>query len=138
MPEMLFAAIFRYEKYESTRRNLNTILGVKNSIIEKKETISVYRAVYFNIDNRGKLSFEIDELLEALNGIEFSRLSKCEICKRIFWLQRKDVVCCSLRCGNVFNNRKARETYNHNPVKYKIRKIKEESKRKRTKLSVES
>ena len=56
-------------------------------------------------DPDGKLRVELDEISRALEGVDATRIRECEVCRRIFWAGRIDMVCCSHRCGNVRTNR---------------------------------
>lgn len=127
--KLLFEAVQRYEDFNLLRFNLKSFVGIKDKFLRLNAKLSVYRTVYFEVDQKGKLRFQIDELLDALDGVEIDRLSQCRICKRIFWIGRKGMICCSHKCGNVLNNRRARENYKADPTGYKSRKIKEEKRR---------
>lgn len=71
-------------------------------------------------NDRGELEFNVDPLVEALKGVEASKIRICPICKAIFWASRKDKPCCSNRCGKIRRTRRWREKY---PNRYKLRRL---------------
>ena len=68
-------------------------------------------------------------MLQPLEGVEATRIGECEVCKRIFWIGRAGMVCCSHACGNVLNNRRRRLKYAKNLTEYKMKKIDQEERR---------
>src|SRR3984893_3699571 len=74
----------------------------------------------FVIDRRdGRFRVEHHPLLQALEGIEVSRIRECAICHQIFWAQRADQPCCTRRCAHILRTRRWRKRY---PKKYKIQR----------------
>ncbi|MDQ3816447.1 MAG: MICOS complex subunit MIC60, partial [Acidobacteriota bacterium] len=130
----LHEAISKYVNFFQMKSELKSLIGQK----QEMERISFLHEVSFLIDEKGQLHLQMDELLDALNGIEFDRLGECEICERLFWIGRKGIVCCSHRCGNVRNNRLARIVYQGKSTEYKLRKYKEEENRKKRKYKGEA
>jgi hypothetical protein len=72
-------------------------------------------------DAGGNLRILHDPLLQALQGVEASRIRECPICGRIFWAGRVDRPCCGKRCAGVRRTRRWRDRY---PEKYKPQRIK--------------
>lgn len=56
----------------------------------------------------GKAELVLNRFLEAIIGVDLTRLRACEICSRIFWAKRKESETCSPPCLNVFNVRRYR------------------------------
>jgi hypothetical protein len=121
---LIYHAITRYEDFVILRGNMKSFAGIRKKYIDLNANLSVNRDVFLFIDEKGRLQFHTDELLDALKGVEIDRLAECEVCNKLFWKGRKNVVCCDLKCSNVLNNRKARNAYRSNPIKYKLRKSK--------------
>jgi hypothetical protein len=76
--------------------------------------------VFAKIDGKGRLHVEHTRLLQAIEGVEISRVRLCKICRRIFWAGRTDKDCCSPKCTGVNRTRKWRERY---PEGYKQQRI---------------
>jgi hypothetical protein len=75
--------------------------------------------VYAATGQDGKLRVEHHPLLQALEGIEVSRIRECAICHQIFWAQRADQPCCTRRCAHILRTRRWRKRY---PKKYKVQR----------------
>jgi predicted nucleic acid-binding Zn ribbon protein len=72
-----------------------------------------YRAVDVYIDDGGFFRVRVDEFLEAIDGVEASRVRSCEVCGIIFWAGRRDQLCCSTKCARVLRTRRWRARYYH-------------------------
>lgn len=48
-----------------------------------------------SVDTTGNVEFRASPYVEALQGMNISRLRMCEYCKRFFWANRKDAYTCS-------------------------------------------
>ena len=71
-------------------------------------------------NDRGELEFNVDPLIEALKGVQVSKIRNCPICSAFFWASRKDKPCCSNRCAKIRRTRRWREKY---PDRYKLRRL---------------
>ena len=101
----LYEAVSRYERFYYMRMQLRSFVGLKDDILHQGEGegFSVYRIVNFLIDSEGRLRLQTDELLDALNGVEYSRLRECPKCRKIFWAARITKLCCGDECRNAYH-----------------------------------
>ena len=76
------------------------------------------------------LMCRLPEIYLALEGIEADRIRECKVCYKIFWAGRKDVSCCSARCGKINNTRKWRE---NRPLYEEARQKREHAKKAQSK-----
>lgn len=63
------------------------------------------------IDNQGTIRVVNDEFLDAIDGVEITRIRECEICNRIFWAGRINQSACSTACAHALRNRRYRARY---------------------------
>lgn len=85
------------------------------------------------VGDDGMMHISLDELSQAINGIDVRRIRECPICKRIFWAGRIDQKACTKEHANVYRVRVSREKYRKDPARYQLRKIKEAERRERRK-----
>ena len=84
--------------------------------------------VTLRIGEQSRIEIKTDELLDALVGVEASRIRKCPICTSMFWAGRIDQKCCTNKCANVARVRRSRELQKENSSLYKEARIKKASK----------
>lgn len=58
--------------------------------------------------DRDRLQFSLGETLDALAGVEITRIGQCPVCKQVFWKKRIDQKACNRRCANTFRVRNSR------------------------------
>jgi hypothetical protein len=75
--------------------------------------------VSISANQNGILRLERMPLLQAIEGIEASRVCQCPICREIFWAGRIDQSCCTIRCARICRTRRWREGY---IKKYKLQR----------------
>jgi hypothetical protein len=75
--------------------------------------------VSISANQNGILRLERMPLLQAIEGIEASRVRQCPICRNIFWAGRIDQPCCSTPCAKICRTRRWREGYIE---KYKVQR----------------
>jgi hypothetical protein len=61
------------------------------------------------IGEDGRIGFKDSEILEALIGVDATRIRECEICQRIFWARQDNMYSCGSRCSATRRQRKLRE-----------------------------
>ena len=71
-------------------------------------------------DQEGKLRIKHHPLLQALEGVEVSRIRECARCDQIFWAQRTDQLCCGRRCAHILRTRRWRQGYEE---KYHLQRV---------------
>jgi hypothetical protein len=90
---------------DHSRIRLREVAKLTGEDISSPERLSTFADADFIVDDEGKLRLQVDELTQALDGVELNRIRECKLCGQIFWAGRKDKKCCSLRCNNVYNVR---------------------------------
>ena len=73
------------------------------------------------LDERGKLRLNLGPIIDAINGIDPSRVRICAICQAFCWGRRTDTKCCSEECHQKFRNQNWTKDY---PDKHKQERIK--------------
>lgn len=63
------------------------------------------------VSEQGRVVVKGDRFAKAVDGVNVSRLRRCEICSRAFWAGRKDAVCCSPNCADKRRKRQHRARY---------------------------
>jgi hypothetical protein len=105
---LLSEALERHENFIYLRQRLREAAELTlEEMLEgaKLPIVALDARTHLVVDEGGKLRLVIDELTQALDGVEIDRVRECKLCKRIFWAGRKDKKCCSDRCNNVYNVR---------------------------------
>jgi hypothetical protein len=105
-----------------TRDVLRTLASYGRNPTTESLPIGAYleSLVFAKTDDKGRLHVEHTRLLQAIEGVEISRIRLCKICRKIFWAGRADKACCSPKCAGVSRTRKWRERY---PEGYKQQRI---------------
>lgn len=62
-------------------------------------------------DAGGNLRIQHDPLLQALEGVEVSRIRECPICGALYWAGRLNQPACTGKCAHVLRQRRYRENY---------------------------
>lgn len=75
----------------------------------------------FEIGKDGKITFQTDKVIRALEGIDIKRLRICEVCNRIFWANRLEKIGCSDKCNQTLRTRRKR-TKDKNRFKSRVQK----------------
>ncbi|CAN5698246.1 hypothetical protein BH18ACI1_BH18ACI1_17940 [soil metagenome] len=83
--------IYYYSKFEAIKNKL-----LISSVLVSKD---------------GVVNFLISEWAEAIQGVNISRLRKCDICEKFFWASRKDTFACSKKHSKVRQMRLLRENW---------------------------
>jgi len=86
-----------------------------------------------DFDEEGNIKFRLSPLAEALQGVNISRIRRCEICGKIFWAARKDAFTCSKQHANTRRMRLLRESWKDKGVLYLKARQKKANKRKENK-----
>lgn len=63
------------------------------------------------VDKQKRIRVRKSTFAEAVEGVEYNRIRECEICRRIFWANREDKLCCSKEHGHVLRSRRARANW---------------------------
>lgn len=75
-------------------------------------------------DAIGNLRIQHDPLLQALEGVEVSRIRECPICGALYWAGRLDKPACD-KCTHVLRQRRYRENYAGKYKQQRYRKAEE-------------
>jgi hypothetical protein len=114
----------RCEALKMTRELLHTIARTsKNALPGRRLPVrSSFQDQLVSVvpDQDGNLQIDHHPLLQALEGVEVSRIRECEVCHQIFWAQRTDQHCCGRRCAHVLRTRRWREEYDR---KYHLQRV---------------
>jgi len=62
----------------------------------------------YNFSKNKKFNFEPDLVVTALQDVDIDRLRFCEVCKNVFFANRKEKIGCSDKCNQVLRTRKRR------------------------------
>ena len=73
-------------------------------------------------DQEGKFRVQHHPLLQAIEGVEVSRIRECDVCHQIFWAKRTDQHCCKQRCAKILRTRKWRQGYDEKYHSRRVRK----------------
>lgn len=107
-----------------TRELLHTIARTNKNILAGQRlpirTSFENELVYAVTGQDGKFRVEHDPLLQALEGVEVSRIRECARCHQIFWAQRTDQLCCGRRCAHILRTRRWRQAYDE---KYHLQRV---------------
>lgn len=111
--EETIAALKRYEDFVLHRRTLKTLIkSVENFPAKEMRYLPlIIPAQVQMLVKDGKVeSFEFDELPEALQGVEISRIKICPIenCLKFFWLYKSNQTGCNPKHSNKVRNRRYR------------------------------
>lgn len=111
-----FEILDRYNDFIYYRRKLRFV-AQEASYYQKTErrrisVSSVYQpelfTTSFEIGKDGRITFQNDKVIKALEGIDIKRLRICEVCNRIFWANRLEKLGCSDRCNQTLRTRRKR------------------------------
>jgi hypothetical protein len=120
-----FTAGQTYSFIRDGREILRQIARINNAKGEVSlERYSHLSFVRLKINDQGKLTFILPELVDILEGVEASRIKICRICENIYWAGRIDQPTCSKKCGQTLRVRRWRGNYLE---KYKPQRILKES-----------
>jgi len=86
-------------------------------------------------DGGAILHFAPHPLLQALEGVDASRIRRCPICGKIYWAGRSDTGACKKRCKGTLRTRKWRGQYQE---RYKPRRIAKKEQTETQRLSKSS
>jgi hypothetical protein len=124
-----FDALKRYEEFNENRHLLKGMINNFSSSsnrVERQMPYLLQPKTRINIDEKGKIHFS-SELIEALEGVEISRIRICENCSRIFWQGRTTQKGCNTNCANNIRVKKSRELKRQNRAKYELNSIHKEA-----------
>lgn len=62
-----------------------------------KKIVEEVRATDIKINEQGEIHFSVSKWAEVIQGVDISRIRRCEVCQKIFWAKRKDAFACSLK-----------------------------------------
>ena len=83
------------------------------------------------ISEDGILNFSISSLADAVQGIDISRLRRCDVCDDIFWAMRKDAFACSRQHAKRRQMRLLRQNWEQSGHIYRQARRKKRSKKER-------
>jgi predicted nucleic acid-binding Zn ribbon protein len=63
----------------------------------------------FHIDENNIFQIQDNGFLDALVGVDVTRIRQCVICRKFFWANRIDKKSCREKCANTLNQRLSRE-----------------------------
>lgn len=107
-----FAALRKYEEFIVNSQTLRgLIINFTNSDYKTARQLPYLfqSKTRMNIDENGYIRFLGNEFIEALEGVEISRIRICENCSRIFWAFRVDKKGCNENCCGNLRTKKSRE-----------------------------
>ena len=77
--------------------------------LTKKKLVEKVLATSVSFNKKGEIQFAISDWASILQGTEVRRIRLCEVCKNIFWANRKDAFACSKKHAKVRQMRLLRE-----------------------------
>jgi hypothetical protein len=98
-----------YAHLRSVKRFLEALVFIRRNIqsnrilwdlILQDMNLSRIRIV---VDDDGNLQISFNPFLEAIHGVDITRIRECPICRHFFWAGRKDKGYCSRQCADVVN-----------------------------------
>lgn len=107
-----FEALKRYEDFVENRHLLKGMINYFSSSsneFSRQMGYLLQPKTRINIDENGRIHFSSDEFIEALEGVEISRIRFCENCSRLFWQGRTTQKGCNKSCANNIRVKKSRE-----------------------------
>lgn len=64
--------------------------------------------VQFRVTPDRKLKLKVSPLIEVLDGVDMTRIRRCDFCSQLFWAERIDSLGCSAKCSNALRQRRLR------------------------------
>jgi hypothetical protein len=71
------------------------------------------------IDSNRHINFGLSEWARAINGVDITRVRRCEVCDKIFWANRRDAFACTKEHSKVRQMRLLRVNWRENGNLYK-------------------
>lgn len=141
----------RYEDFRESRLKLHSLAQLNTAVFEKEsegknsefeydpEWLSTKKfksTVTLVKDRDGLIDWVEDFFTSATRGAELERIRLCanRNCRRVFYVGRTNMVCCSRSCDHALRNQRYRARYRDPKDSYKMRKLdsKEKSSKKKT------
>lgn len=121
-----FDSLRRYEDFVENRHLLKGMINNFSSSLNKvgrQMPFLLQPKTRINIAEDGRIHFSPDEFVEALEGVEISRIRICENCLRFFWQGRTTQKGCNTNCANNIRVRKSRELKRQKRTDYELNSI---------------
>jgi hypothetical protein len=90
-------------------------------------------AVEVSIDAGGHIHFEPSQWAKAIDGVDITRVRRCEVCDKVYWAKRRDAFACTKEHAKVRQMRLLRANWKENGDLYKKARKKRVKERKETK-----
>lgn len=114
------------------RKNHEYLTRLANTELASKRQQDKILATTITLNEKGEIQFSISEWASALQGVDITRIRRCEICEKIFWANRSDAFACSKKHAKTRQMRLLRANWKEKEDLYlKARKKKENNKKEK-------
>jgi hypothetical protein len=129
--EFLEWSHYRVEYFNQLKNALKGLSKFKDDDIAFN--INFPRDTSIFIDAEGVINIRTPAFLQAIDGVEITRIRECPVCSSIFWAGRTTQQCCTPRCSNIFRVRRHRFRSDEEKGELKLKRIKQEENKPRGK-----